>query len=102
MDPASVMVLVECRLREMIIEETPAEDLQTEAAQDDWLEQSIHGPHYNTRRWFGATSPTIGRRYLRAIGRLEVGGWLTTFRRSGRRLTNIKLTNAGTEFTEKL
>ena len=102
MDRKSLDVLIECRLREMLLEATAENDLRTAAAQDDWLSQSIHGPRYNTREWFGVADPTSCRRYLRAVERLASAGLLTAYRRLGHRLSNVKLTEAGLRFIAKL
>jgi hypothetical protein len=77
---------------------------------DDWKTREVqfydemleHGPSYVVGLWFQGVPNHERMRLRRAIDDLEENGLLTTWRRYGRKLTNIRLTPAGEQVAEKL
>jgi hypothetical protein len=61
----------------------------------------MRSPRYAASNWFGSVAEYERMRFLRAIADLERGGLLETWKRCGRRLSNFKLSDAGTELVEK-
>ena len=61
-----------------------------------------HGPQYQLQQWFGTPPESVRQRLRRAISRLESSGLLTVHRPFGKRLSNIKLTDAGLEIASSL
>lgn len=59
-------------------------------------EATLHGPEYELRAWLGRDLLEHERkRFARALADLEAAGLVVTWRRWGRRLSHVKLTEAG-------
>jgi len=67
----------------------------------EWLDKMKHGPPYKIGDWFGPLPERDRVRYRRCVQALERQGLLTTWRRWGDRITNVKLTTAGKDFAER-
>lgn len=95
MKPEHARLLLECSRRMCELASTPRpEDWQTWLV-DEYDEQVEHGPRYGCGEWFGPHPEHQRMRYRRAIDELERGGLLITWRRWGRRLSNLRLTRKG-------
>jgi len=69
---------------------------------DAFDEQIEHGPRYGCGAWFDITADHERMRLRRAIVDLERGGLLVTWKRWGRRLSNIRLTGTGMAVAKEL
>ena len=96
-------ILVECRLREMLIEDAINHPFRDIYAEQDWGIESTYGPSYSPARWFGAGSGAEGMRYSRALQSLVKLGLVQRCvdSHSGRVL-NISLTPEGVEAADKI
>ena len=99
-------LLVECLRRTLALEKGPPP-----AGFDGWfswdrqkyLDQFDRGPAYSTEAWFGGLVTEAERmRSLRALRDLERAGLVRTWKRDGRRLTNVRLTDGGAELARRL
>jgi hypothetical protein len=102
MKPEYRLILVEClrRMREHAATPRPAAWLLW--SNDRYDEETEHGPRYGCGEWFGVTADHERMRLRRAIDDLERGGLLVTWRRWGRRLSHIRLTNQGEVIAQPL
>lgn len=96
MKPEMAQILVECRLREMIVEDAINHRFCNKDEEEDWLIQVEHGPHYSACRWFGISADADRMRYCRALKELVAMGLVQRCvdAHSGRVL-NIALTDEG-------
>ncbi len=101
-DPDQQRILWECLMQQReldAVEEPPLEQFwETELLEH----QRQHGPTYRFRNWFGDAPNFVRQRHRRAIHKLESAGLLTVHRRTQKRLSNIKLTDAGSKMAEAL
>ena len=89
-------ILVECRLREMLVEDAINHPFRDVFAEREWGIESTYGPHYSPARWFGATAGADRMRYSRAVRALaDAGLTQLTFDSGSGRVCNISLTPAG-------
>ena len=97
-----IRVLVEClsRMDQLAQQHRPRE--WEVWAIDEYDEQIAFGPRYGCGAWFGVTADHKRMRLRRAICDLERGGLLVTWKRRGRRLTNIQLTELGKSVSSSL
>jgi hypothetical protein len=95
-------VLLECLRREEALASAEAPPEWRWWDYEPYLEELEHGPNYSPTSWFGRLPDHERQRYLRAIERLERAGLLTTWRRRGRKLSNIKLTAVGRDVALQL
>jgi hypothetical protein len=102
MKPEHAQILVECRQRMDELSSTNRPPDWQVWATDEYDEQIEHGPRYGAGEWFGPLLDHERMRLRRAIDDLQRGGLLVTWRRYGRRLSNIKLTPKGREVAKQL
>ncbi len=97
-DPDQQRILWECLMqqREFDAVEEPREFWERELLE----QQRQHGPTYRFRNWFGNAPEFVRQRHRRAILALESAGLLIVHRRTQKRLSNIKLTDAGSKIAE--
>ncbi len=101
-DPDQQRILSEClqRQRELNVAEEPPQWKFWEM--ELLADQREHGPMYRFRDWFGDAPELVRQRHRRAIFSLEATGLLTVHRRTEKRLSNIKLADAGFKIAERL
>ena len=97
-----LQLLSECYHRTRVIRDAPRPASWQTWAITEYDEQIKHGPRYGCGQWFGPRPDHQQKRLRRAINDLERGGLLTTWKRYGRRLSNIKLTELGEEIAVSL
>ena len=102
MKPEHTELLAECYHRTRTLSAAPRPPSWQSWAIAEYDEQIEHGPRYGCGQWFGPRPEHQRMRLRRAINDLERGGLLTTWKRYGRRLSNIKLTELGEEIAVSL
>ena len=95
-------ILIECFVRMRVLEKTPRPPDWKVWECDEYDELQVHGPAYAVGAWFPGVPNHERMRYRRAIDDLERAGLLFAFKRWGRRLSNVKLTEAGEKIARKL
>ena len=100
MKTESRQILIECLKRQTAIAASPEPPAWRWWAVQDRDEELEFGPRYASGGWFGGVEEHIRVRLRRAIDSLEKGGLLTTNRKHERRLSHIKLTEAGEELAK--
>ncbi len=101
MNHQQTKILKKCYELEQSFSESEPEKWETWLLRD-WQEQVEHGPTYKVGEWFGPLPERDRVGYRRCIKKLEEQGLLTTWRRWGDRMTNVKLTEAGRAEIERL
>ena len=99
-DPDQRRILWECLMQQRDLEEA-----EEPPEWKSWLRHLLeydreHGPTYRFRDWFGDAPNFVRQRHRRAIHALAAVGLLTIHRRTEKRLSNIKLTDAGLKVAE--
>ncbi len=98
-------ILRECLARERDIEATPKPAKGNIWALREWEDQQEYGPPFSVPEWFGDEDNFIPERYrsryLRALWQAHDDGLLIGTR-TGARLSNVKLTEAGRKLAEEL
>ncbi|MEO2044940.1 MAG: hypothetical protein ABGX16_00015 [Pirellulales bacterium] len=100
--PEYAQILVECYHRTRQLAQTEQPPAWMTWLVDEREEQIEHGPRYGCGEWFGPVHEFERMRLRRAIDDLERGGLIVTWRRRGRRLSNIELTKSGVKFAKQL
>ena len=98
-----IEILIECRLRMLILEDATDADYRYQWDRRDWELQVDVGPAYNSREWFNVNDDRSRQRYCRAIKRLVNAGLVDAFDLfDDGRTTHIALTEAGIAAVESL
>ena len=95
-------ILRECLRRQSEVDAAPQPPIWKYWEINDLEEQRMYGPKYRFGAWFGKAPDHVRKRKARAIQSLASASLLTIHRRTERRLSNIKLTDAGMRIAESL
>ncbi len=102
LDPEQELILRECLRRQLKIKATPTPPIWKYWDIQALEELRLYGPKYQPGEWFGKLLEHIRQRRRRAILALESEGLLAIHRPMNKRLSNIKLTDAGMRIAESL
>jgi hypothetical protein len=102
MKPEHERLLLTVLARQQAHAETPRPPAWQGSSRDTHDELTAHGPHYAAGEWWGQIPEHQRMRYRRAIDDLERDGYLETWARWGRKLSNIKLTAEGEKAARRL
>lgn len=71
-------------------------------ARAEIVQQQRRGPRYSPKDWFGESGTRDARRLLEEIDHLAERGLVEKYGRHGRRMTHLKLTDAGQRIANEI